>query len=254
MQKLNTFNKPEGALNVTLYKNNLSASGGFYGKVSRRTVDLEQLIALAAEKNEGVSKLMMHHVAAILQSGILELLAMGYSVNILDLGTLYLSAQGSVSNGEVPNLRARFTPSALVNEQAAKVNVEAVLTASEEPVISGVIDTAHPENNGKLSTGIVARVEGEKIKLGGETKGIFFVPLDESGNKISDETKWVQVKESRIKTNFPQSLEFYVPKSLETGKQYVLAVRTQFSSGSNLRKTPVTGFSDSFEIVEDTDD
>ncbi len=137
-KRYNSFDGAEGALNVTLHECSFAKDGSLYGKVSRRTVGLEQIIAYETSKNEGVSGLMVQHAAALLQDGILSLLSMGYSVNVLGLGTMYLGTQGKITGdkvSDVPSLCAKFTPSTLTSEMAAKVSVDAVLRASYTPIM-----------------------------------------------------------------------------------------------------------------------
>ena len=253
-KKLNAFDSAEGALSVKLYDSHFGKDGSCYGKVNRRTVGLEQIIAYEAEKNEGVSSLMLQHSAALLQDGILSLLSMGYAVNVLGLGTMYLGTQGKITGdkaSDVGALCAKFTPSVLTNGMASKVSVETVIKASSVPVLSKVYDTVHPDNLGKIAVGNVAHIDGEKLKLGGENFGLYFVPLDENGARVEDESKWIRVKDNRVNVNYPQSLEFQVPKSLEIGSKYSIAVRTQISKCNNVLKNAITGFSDVVEIVED---
>ena len=255
-KKLNAFDGAEGALSVKLYDSYFGNDGSCYGKVNRRTVGLEQIIAYEAERNEGVSPLIVQHSAALLQDGILSLLSMGYAVNVLGLGTIYLGTQGKITGdkaSDVGTLCARFTPSLLANETASKVSVENVIKASSSPVLSKVYDTVHPEALGKIAAGNVVHIDGEKLKLGGEKFGIYFVPLDENGVRTEDETKWIRVKDNRVNANYPQSLEFQVPKSLTVGEKYCIAVRTQCGKSNYALKNAVTGFSDLVEIVEDVE-
>ena len=163
-KRYNSFDGAEGALNVTLHECSFAKDGSLYGKVSRRTVGLEQIIAYETSKNEGVSGLMVQHAAALLQDGILSLLSMGYSVNVLGLGTMYLGTQGKITGdkvSDVPSLCAKFTPSTLTSEMAAKVE---------------------------------------------------------------DEAQWIRVKDNRVMQNYPQSLDFQVPKSAITGFSDVIEI------------------------------
>ena len=256
MKKINNFTEAKGSLDVTLY-NSINSENGFYGKVSRRTVDLENIIADIAKNNAGVTPLMVQHIASLLQAQILRLLGLGFSVNILELGTIYLAAEGtikSMSLSDIPTLTARFTPSPLLREKAASVKVEHVLMGSGAPVIATIEDTFDTSENAKnfLTSGRVARITGRHVRLREKEKeedqdveernGIFFVPLAEDGSLKNDESLWV--KAQNVMKNTPTVLEFYVPEELDKEIRYRLAIRTDSMGKGKKRKEPATTFSD----------
>ena len=80
--------------------------------------------------------------------------------------------------------------------------------------------------DGKLKATFGVRLKGHKLKVGGENCGIFFVPLLADGSVNADESAWIKVPEEFITRNMNVNLEFYLPRDIETGKSYCLAVRT----------------------------
>ncbi len=248
MKKINNFESAKGALDVTLYANRYT-DGTFYGRVSRRTVDLENLIADIAHNNAGVSQLMVQHIASLLQTEILRLLGLGFSVNLLELGTLYLATEGSIrgkSAADIPPLSVHFTPSATLKERAAAMKVEHVLLGDGLPVIDRVEDTFRTgdEAKGMISISRVIRIVGSRLRLGADAarNGIFFVPAVEDGTANRDESAWI--KADAVIKNKPSALECYVPASLKAGERYYLAVRSDYQGGSVVRKDAVTVFSE----------
>ena len=254
MKKINNFTEAKGSLDVTLY-NSFNSENGFYGRVSRRTVDLENIIADIAKENVGVTPLMIQHIASLLQSQILRLLGLGFSVNILELGTIYLAAEGTIKGmalSDIPTLTARFTPSTLLKEKAASVKVEHVLMGSGAPVIVSTTDTfdTSEDSKGILTSGRVARITGRHLRLrqkekdddgdADERNGIFFVPLTEDGAMNSNESMWI--KASNVIKNTPSVLEFYVPEDINVESRYRIAVRTDSMGRGKKRKEPVTVF------------
>lgn len=75
--------------------------------------------------------------------------------------------------------------------------------------------------------------------MGGNDSGIFFVPFFDDDTE-ADEGEWVKVPDNFVTRNTPAVLEFFLPRTLETGKRYLIAVRTQ-KSGSNELKSAVIG-------------
>ena len=250
-KQINNWNTAEGSLSVSLYKNPFTGSG-YLGKVKRRNVALDILIGMIASKHPGVSEGLLQIAAGYMQEEILELLGLGYSVNILELGTLYLAPTGSIagdSTSDIPTIEARFTPSDTVKSTAASVSVETVVVTTSEPEIKEIIDTANLDGDGaSLTKNRLCRLTGTKLKLGGESYGIFFVPVQDDGNLSAAESEWISVDESSVVTNQPKKLEFYVPDSLSTEASYSIAVRTMLSSSSTTRKSAVTGYSSSVTV------
>ena len=129
MKQINNWNEAEGSITVTLFKNPFKKEG-FYGRVKRRTIKLDTIIGMIAQKNPGISEGLMQIVAGYMQKEILNLIGLGYCVNILELGTMYIAPKGSIDGAEtngISEVEARFTPSDVLNEKVSKLRIETVL-------------------------------------------------------------------------------------------------------------------------------
>lgn len=229
-RSINNFEEAKGSLNITLYQSNFD-SDNYYGKVSRRTVNLKQLIADIAKKNEGVTELMVEHIASLLQTEIVQLLGYGFSVNILDLGILYLAAQGRIADNThaaIPDLSVKFSPSQILTDTAASLNVEKILIGSGMPTIKTVEDTFDSRHIHALTAGKVARITGTNIKIDGDASGLYFATADENDNAEKDESKWILV--SSMLKNMPSALEFYVPDTLDMSKKFQIVIKTKYKN------------------------
>ncbi len=135
MTKAN-FKSADSILSVSLRKNQFKPdTNSFIGRVTRNTVTLENLIAEISEKNEGVSAYMIQHVADLLRDAMLKACKGGNAVDVLGLGTLYISVAGSVNGdnpGEssIPGFRLNFTPSSRAQETLESIKVDKVIIAS----------------------------------------------------------------------------------------------------------------------------
>jgi len=248
MGKLNSsFTKPEAPVVVSLHTNRFGG-GDYYGKVSRYTVDTDNIIAYVAEKNPGVDMYAVRHAAELLKREMLSLIGSGYAVNMLDLGTLFPSVNGSVSGtnpsaADIPEIIMKFTPSREAQEAISRIVVDAVTFTDGSPVISSVTDLKTKKTDGTLSAGYSVRISGHALKLGGSDNGIWFVPLNDDGTVEKDESKWIAVDTSLVSRNDPSTLEFPLYAPIVPGMKYAIAVRTSISKSGTERKTSVTGFS-----------
>ena len=123
MKQINNWNEAEGSITVTLFKNPFKKEG-FYGRVKRRTIKLDTIIGMIAQKNPGISEGLMQIVAGYMQKEILNLIGLGYCVNILELGTMYIAPKGSIDGAEtngISEVEARFTPSDVLNAKVDEI-------------------------------------------------------------------------------------------------------------------------------------
>ena len=212
MKQINNWNEAEGSITVTLFKNPFKKEG-FYGRVKRRTIKLDTIIGMIAQKNPGISEGLMQIVAGYMQKEILNLIGLGYCVNILELGTMYIAPKGSIDGAEtngISEVEARFTPSDVLNEKVSKLRIETVLLSSSDPELNEIIDTTDLsiEKNTSVTTNRVARITGKKLKLGDEPSGIYFIPVTEDDDIEKDESLWVKV--DSVITNLPKKLEICI--------------------------------------------
>lgn len=249
-----TFKNADSILSVTLRKNQFSTEeNSFIGRVTRNTVTLENLIASISEKNAGVSPYMIQHVANLLGDEMLTACQNAKAVDVLGLGTMYISVAGSISGenpGEssIPGFKLNFTPSTRAQEAVDSLKVDKVIIADSSPTIDRIINTFNQNEERNLLKGKAVRITGTKLKVMGEDSGIWFAPLDTDGNVSKDETTWIQVATETISQNKPKTLEFYVPDSI-TEADYRIVIRTRYCSGDKELKSAVSAISKTVSIA-----
>ena len=249
-----TFKNADSILSVTLRKNQFSTEeNSFIGRVTRNTVTLENLIASISEKNAGVSPYMIQHVANLLGDEMLSACQNAKAVDVLGLGTMYISVAGSVTGenpGEssIPGFKLNFTPSVRAQEAVDSLKVDKVIIADSNPVIDRIINTFNQNEERKLLKGKGVRITGTKLKILGENSGIWFAPLDSEGNISKDQSTWIDVEKETISQNKPKTLEFYVPDSI-TEADYKIVIRTKYCSGDKELKSAVTAISKAVSVA-----
>lgn len=144
------------------------------------------------------------------------------SVNLLDLGTLYLAASGTkgstVQTASVGKVHVRFTASKAFNEAVGKVEIRKIATADAGPVVDTVTDLFSEKTDGSVTAGKVLRIEGSRLKIAGDDGGVFFAVCDKDGAHSDEEDSWI--KSGRLTRNVGSTLEFFIPETLEAGKTY----------------------------------
>lgn len=196
------FKNADSILSVTLRKNQFSAEeNSFIGRVTRNTVTLENLIASISEKK--CRRKSLHDSTCCKSFGDETLSACqnAKAVDVLGLGTLYISVAGSVSGknpGEssIPGFKLNFTPSSRAQETVDSLKVDKVIIADSSPVIDRIINTFNQNEERNLLKGKGVKISGSKLKLLGDDAGIWFALLDTEGNVNKDETTWVQVSKT----------------------------------------------------------
>ena len=87
-------------VNITLQKSNLDGDDDnprLYGSISRKKVTVRSVIAeMSKRSNLPLSKELMFYVAEELSSRMMEKFKEGYSVELLDFGTIYPTMKGSI--------------------------------------------------------------------------------------------------------------------------------------------------------------
>ena len=251
---ISNFKNADSILSVTLRKNQFSTDeNSFIGRVTRNTVTLENLIASISEKNSGISPYMIQHVANLLGNEMLSACQNAKAVDVLGIGTLYISVAGSVSGenpGEssIPGFKLNFTPSIRAQEAVDSLKVDKVIIAESNPVIDRIINTFNQNENRNLLKGKGVKITGSKLKILGNNSGIWFAPLDTEGNVNKDEGTWLEVSKETISCNKPKSLEFYVPDSI-TEADYRIVIRTRYCSGDKELKSPITAISKTVNVA-----
>ena len=123
-----------------------------------------------------------------------------------------------------------ITLAAEMREALKKVGVEVLEVKESTGKIGLVIDTLTGGNDGTITAGDDIRIEGEKIKVMGESEeiGVYFFGSDGEPHKVT----------RRFTQNDPKCVIARVPQ-LPDGT-YTLRIVTQYSQGSVLLKEPRT--------------
>ena len=228
-----SFNDVEAQGKIVLFKNHLGKGNSYYGRFDRKTVSTRTLIARIQARKAGTNELNVQEIAGFLKEEILAALRNGEAVNVMDLGTMFISARGTSDGGSLVTrdgdspLKVRFTPSRLVQETVGNIRVTDIRTADEGMSIASVTDRFTGEENGTVSRGKEVTLRGRLLKLGGEGCGVFLCPLGGDGKPADDEALWLECPV--ITENSSGRLSFYVPDGAEDGGKYRLLVRTKYS-------------------------
>lgn len=242
-----TKKETESDASVTLSYSNLDKSI-YVARVPQKAVDLDHIVTNISKSYPSLDPYVIIHSAELIKAEILKCIGEGRAVNVLDLGTLYPTPSGGVSSDNpqadsLPALSLKFKPSKEAKAAISSVKATSFMVKTGEPSIRRVISLKDGSEEGELSRGYPARVEGKNLKIVGEGAGVFFVPEDEDGAPEKDESAWIAADSSYLIRNCPKTLEFYVPEEAMEGTRYFLAVRTRFCSSYKERKEAVTGFS-----------
>lgn len=245
---ISTFSSADNAVSLTLHNNKFGGSNEYYAKVSRFTVSIDELIAEIAKKNAGIDTYAVRHSAELIKREMLELIERGHAVNVLDMGTLFLSVKGTITGTDpasmdIPDLVLRFTPSKEAQKAVSKVVVDKVMFSDGNPVIDTITDIVTKSKDDTVTAGSYVRLTGRNLKVGGPSAGIFFAPLTAEHTIVNDESKWIAVDNSHIDVNTTGTLTFFTPQALEPNTQYFIVVRTGITGGGVPRKSPVKGIS-----------
>jgi len=251
MENISTLKNSSSILSVTLHENNFTKDGTYYATVSRNTATFKNILSEIAEDNKGMDPFMLQFAAILIQKKILKMLEQGKAVNVLDLGTMYIAmkcnAKGKSDVSESGNFYIKFTPTNLTNEAISSLSVDKIVYADGSPEITAIADLSNAEANGSITKGKPCRITGSRLKLGGETWGIYFAPVDSDGKMNSDESQWTKVNESNLFRNKPTELNFFVPDSLSEGS-YRIVLRTSYLGKGTSRKTMLESMSEVISV------
>ena len=238
-----TFNDSTSSVDIKIHTSNLTQNS--YGKVSRKTVTLENIIARLTERNQTTfDGITLYHIASLFKEGILDALRHGEAVSMFDIGTLYTNVRGAVDKDMTAQelascIHLAFTPSPKAEKQVQNLFVAHVTPAGSGRTIRTVQNLKDIQaGNNTLTKGATARITGTALKLGGAKSGIWFTPLDQKQKPQEDRSTWIQAE--HITCNLPKTLEFYVPDTLESGRGYRIVLETSIAvNGSTPTKRTV---------------
>ncbi len=244
----NIDTKRETNFAVTLSPCNFG-NNTYIARVPRRTVTTDQILDLVAAHNQGIDRYQVGHAMELLKKEILEQAELGFSVDILEICKLYIAPRKSVRSltpeaESVTGFEARFSVNERLRDRLKGLTAAVTAVVDPAPQISLIENPVAKEAASKdvLKATFSARITGKKLKVGGEEAGIFFVPTVDEMTPDPNEADWIRVPMDFVTHNTDKLLEFHLPRTLDVGSHYFVAVRTAERNGLKL-KYPVTGMS-----------
>ena len=252
----------ERTVDIKLQQSNLNSSESqkplYYGQVQQRRFTVGNAIAeLAESRSNLLSKETVFYVVSQLNQLLLNKLAQGYAIDLLDLGTLRMTVDGSIDAGSdkseiAQKLSLSFTPSKVCRKTIQNIKIGSVKKVeashciqSVEPVLPHLVK-GYSESSIKSSdypvifTNNLARITGKALKIGeGQEQGIYLV----SKGPVVE-----RIKVSVVATNKPSQLLFVVPQ-VPSGT-YRIVVVTDISASGNKLKSQVEISSGPLEVRE----
>lgn len=240
---------------VTLSNNSFDDST-YFVRVPRDKVTLDNIVSEISAGYPSIDPFVIIHAAQLIREQILKFITQGKAVDVLELGTMYLSPEGTVTRSnpqvsDLPEIGIKFTPSSSVKEAISGISANSFMISDSAPEISVITSLKDGNTDGTLYQGYLVQLTGGKLKVDvdNENSGIFFVPVLDSGEPNPDEDTWKAVDTSYMPKNTKGTLQFYPPATVTLNIDYYIAVRTSYLSGGRTRKTPVTGYSSSMVAV-----
>ena len=180
------------------------------------------------------------------------MLQLGNSVNVLDLGFLYIALNGTVKGdnpgaADLPDFKVRFTPSVLVNQSISNLTADKIVFSDASPVINTITDEWTKIENTSLTRDKTCYITGKRLNLGTTENAITFIPVDAEGNEAEGEK--ISVAQDKIISNTATKLRFYVPDGLVSEGSYKIRLSTTYINKKHSRKTPVSTDSISLTIA-----
>mgnify|MGYP004680063313 FL=1 len=227
----------------------------YIARVPRKTLTTDQILDLVASHNQGIDRYQVGHAMELLKKEILEQAKLGFAVDIMEICKLYIAPISAIQSlkpeaEKVTGFEARFTPNDELKETLKGITATVSAVVDSSPQITQIENPTNGATDGKLKATFSARLKGKKLKIGGENRGIYFLPVLDDKTPDMAEENWIKVPDDFITTNSPTLLEFYIPRTLETGKSYFIAARTSIR-GTTTLKNPVTGISSIAVTIEE---
>lgn len=234
--------------------NNAFNDENYIARVPRDTVSVNGIVSEIVAGTSSLDAYVILHAAELLKAKILELLTQGRSVNVLELGTMYLKPTGTVTKdnpqvSDLPGLTLEFTPSTAAKEAIAEVSGISFMINDSAPEIQTLLNLKTQEES-VLSAGAPVRVTGAKMKMAVNESGsfeadngIWIVPALADGTPDTNTADWIAVDAGDVFTNYAKKLEFWLPSTLITGTSYFIRISTTYLSKDERRKTAVASYS-----------
>ena len=240
---------------VTAYQNHLVKNGtASYGRVQAPSerVNVSNLVASLATRNLGIDPGILHYAAKLFHEEIMRQLEEGKSVEVLGIGTAYISTKGGMKGlnpnlADVPKMTLRFKPAKEIKKKLKLIKVDSVDEAKILPEINSIEDKRTGIIDGDVKKGSVLKVKGRRLRVesdGNPTHKVGIYCVRDTGEKKI-------VPQENIYVNEPTTLLFLLPNDVTVGASYTLEVITQKKYGDGkYAKTAKTGVSKhSFKIV-----
>ena len=230
---------PSGKLTIKAYKNTLSnARGTSYGRVQSPTdrINISNLSALIADRNPGIQPGMVSFVARLLHEETIRQLRDGKNVEVLGLGTAYVSTKGLKPGvADVPKITLKFKTSKDAKKLMQGISAKLVVPMEVKPIINTVIDMKTKKES-EIKVGTVVQVKGKKLRVEGNKSevGLFLIKGD--GSKMN-------IPPANIIRNEPSTLEFILPNSITPGF-YLVQVANQAKVKDTFSNTVRVGISE----------
>lgn len=234
------YEDSDGTGTVTLVANPFENGVKYYAKFDRTTVNIDHLIARIQKKEVGTNAIMAKHMASLFKAEILEALSRGEAVNILDLGTLYITTNGKIEGNtpetaSIPGFQVKFTSSKLTNDAVSSIGIKKIVMSDTSPIIGTMTDLYSGLVTTEFTAEKAVRIEGSRLKITGDEGGVFFAPATEKEEPVADETQWI--KAEKITRNNSKQIEFFLPQGLVPETPYCIVLKTNSSSGNTTKKT-----------------
>lgn len=238
-------------VNITLQKSNLDGDDGkprLYGSISRKKVTVRSVIAeMAKYGNLPISKELMFYVAEELSRQMMNKFKDGYSVELLDFGTIYPTMKGSIKENDTPSVIKKhfnvgFTPSKEACAAVKNMEVGGIFDVEVQHCIYSVHDPCPAvKSRNRIISDRIGEIKGKGIKLGGAISGLYVVPVSNNYDfqRMPDRAQWIAI--TNIITNQPSTVLFYAPK-LAPGS-YLFIIETSLSAGNKPLKKSVIIYS-----------
>ncbi len=240
-----SIEEPKAGVDVVLQESNLPSSDGKihkFGTIVHRKASVRSILAEMEKNNQTfVSKETLYYIAEELSRRMMAKFKQGYSIELLDFGTLFPTLKGSICETDTPSKVKKqfdigFTPSANARAALENLTVRRIRRPSIQHIIFSIQNMFDIEEKSKLEAGGMARIKGRALKLGGKKSGIYAACVGENWNgKLPDREKWIKME--HVTQNKPSTLEFYV-ENIEAGF-YVFIVETSLSAGGKELKNSV---------------
>lgn len=223
-------------LNVQSVDNLLTKEVGDkrYVLVPNGTADFDRVISEIMAVNPGLERETVEAVVKLEHRTIIKLTLSGMRVNN-GLFSAVASPRGRAGaswDPDVNRLDITIAQGSDWREAIRNTTVNVLGAKADVMYISGTTDAATRATNRTATPGYPFTVEGNYLKLVGDSPEAGLTLIDEDGTETP-------IDKTMVVVNEPKKLVFILPSTLQAGT-YTLRITTLFSGNSTLRKTPRT--------------